>query len=283
MGFDYDLVIAYRVYPKFSNAYLKISHHFNFKTKFDLFYACLLSFKEATRGLKIKIFAILDKCPESYIEAFKDIFKDVEFYFINKDLKGLENVASFLIQTKLLSEQNSSPLVLFQEDDYFYINKLSYAIDFLKEIKEADVISPEFQFSIVNTPWKRYIKDAIKFKNFEWIKIPSTTLTFLARKEYVIKAKQYLKNYSLLGDLGISLLSTKNLSIFRFDIPYYRYRVGLFLNLIANRKYSLLKEYVFNKKFNYFMPNPTIAIHLAPVSINDNRIKKINDFIKRIY
>ena len=105
----------------------------------------------------------------------------------------------------------------------------------------------------------------------------------MARKEYVIKAKQYLKNYSLLGDLGISLLSTKNLSIFRFDIPYYRYRVGLFLNLIANRKYSLLKEYVFNKKFNYFMPNPTIAIHLAPVSINDNRIKKINDFIKRIY
>ena len=91
MNFNYDLVVAYRVYPKFSNAYLKISH-----------------------------------------EAFKDVFKDVDFYFITEDLKGLENVASFLIQTKLLSEQNLSSLVLFQEDDYFYINKLNYAIDFLK-------------------------------------------------------------------------------------------------------------------------------------------------------
>jgi hypothetical protein len=64
MNFDYDLVVAYRVYPKFSNPYLKISHHFNFKTKLDLFHACLLSFKEATKGLKIKIFAILDKYPK---------------------------------------------------------------------------------------------------------------------------------------------------------------------------------------------------------------------------
>jgi hypothetical protein len=283
MSFGYDLVVAYRVYPKFSNAYLKISRYFNFKTKFDLFHACLLSFKEATKGLKLKMFAILDKCPEIYIDVFKDTFKEVEFYFINKDLKRLENVATFLIQTKLLSKQNLSPLVLFQEDDYFYINKLNYAIDFLKEIKEADVISPEFQFSIVNTPWRRFVKDVIKFKNFDWIKIPSTTCTFLARKKYVIKAKQYLKNYSLLGDLGISLLSTKNLSIFRFDLPYYRYRVGLFLNLIANRKYTLLKEYVFNKKFNFFMPNPSIAIHLNPVSINNDRIKIINEFIKRLY
>jgi hypothetical protein len=121
-----------------------------------------LIFQEATKGLKIKIFAILDKCPESYIEAFKDIFKDVEFYFINEDLKGLENVASFLVQTKLLSEQNLSPLVLFQEDDYFYINKLSYAIDFLKEFKEADVISLEFQFSIVNTSWEKIYKRCYK-------------------------------------------------------------------------------------------------------------------------
>ncbi len=105
----------------------------------------------------------------------------------------------------------------------------------------------------------------------------------MARKEYVIKAKQYLKNYSLLGDLGISLLSTKNLSIFRFDLPYYRYRIGMFLNLIINKKYNLLKEYVFNKKFNFFMPNPSIAIHLNPVSINDDRIRAINEFIKVIY
>lgn len=57
----------------------------------------------------------------------------------------------------------------------------------------------------------------------------------------------------------------------------------MFLNLIINKKYNLLKEYVFNKKFNFFMPNPSIAIHLNPVSINDDRIRAINEFIKVIY
>jgi len=57
----------------------------------------------------------------------------------------------------------------------------------------------------------------------------------------------------------------------------------MFLNLIINKKYNLLKEYMFNKKFNFFMPNPSIAIHLNPVSINDDRIRAINEFIKIIY
>ena len=57
----------------------------------------------------------------------------------------------------------------------------------------------------------------------------------------------------------------------------------MFLNLIINKKYNLLKEYMFNKKFNFFMPNPSIAIHLNPVSINDVRTRTINEFIKAIY
>jgi hypothetical protein len=56
----------------------------------------------------------------------------------------------------------------------------------------------------------------------------------------------------------------------------------MFLNLIINKN-NLLKEYMFNKKFNFFMPNPSIAIHLNPVSINDDRIRAINEFTKVIY
>src|ERR1700731_1686715 len=59
----YDLVVAYRIYPMFS----KLGQGLPFgDDKLRLAEVCLRSFRDSLGSLRVKIWAILDGCPQEY-------------------------------------------------------------------------------------------------------------------------------------------------------------------------------------------------------------------------
>ena len=77
----YDLVIAYRICPKMSK-----NPAGNFPNKFEFSKFCLDSFKRSLGDLNVKIYALLDNCPDEYKKLFIDNFKKENLEIIHTNL-----------------------------------------------------------------------------------------------------------------------------------------------------------------------------------------------------
>ena len=66
---NYDVAVAYRIYPKISKKPAIFSND-----KYKLGEFCLKSFKNSLGSLKVKIIAILDNCPSNYEYLFNRMF-----------------------------------------------------------------------------------------------------------------------------------------------------------------------------------------------------------------
>ena len=87
---SYDLAVAYRIYPKVSKPSLGLPFS---DDKLRLSEICLRSFKESLRGLRVKIWAILDGCPESFADLFRKYFDPDDLVLV--PLPAVGNHASF--------------------------------------------------------------------------------------------------------------------------------------------------------------------------------------------
>ena len=79
----YDLTVAYRIYPLIS----KVPAIFP-DDKFKMSEICIKSFAKAIGNLKVKMFVILDNCPETYTQLFIDNLKNVDLVCINGNNVG---------------------------------------------------------------------------------------------------------------------------------------------------------------------------------------------------
>jgi hypothetical protein len=153
---DIDLTIAYRVYGFLNPNAPKI-----FNNKLELVAACSLSFKDAIEGLKVKVYVILDRCPKIYDKVFKELFENVEIKKLEGNITGWTwdmNLQTFLLQLEYLKDQQKSEIVMFQEDDYLYFQSIKPMLEFINK-ENVDFISPYLHPWIINTPWKKFIKN----------------------------------------------------------------------------------------------------------------------------
>jgi hypothetical protein len=265
---DFDLIIAYRVSPFLSPSAPKI-----FNEKLELVTACLLSFKEAIEGLKAKVYVIMDRCPKIYDKVFKELFENLEIKKIESNITGLRwnmNVQTFLLQLEYLKGQQYSEIVMFQEDDYLYFQSIKPMLEFISN-ENVDFISPYLHPWIINTAWKKFIKNKIIQNKIEWIQIPYTTNTFMTKKSILLEAKRFLNLYYKTGDMYRFIILTKNIRPLRIDFPYYRYRIGAL---------KFLRYYLSLRKYTLWMPNPTIADHIAgnpPAYTGWNELERIKN------
>ena len=107
---DYDLAVAYRIYPRVSKTPLVFADD-----KLKLGQLCLRSFHRALGSLRAKLFVLLDNCPPSYAQMFRSEFGTDDLELI--DLDDVGNRASFGSQLTVLSEQRDSDFVYFAEDE----------------------------------------------------------------------------------------------------------------------------------------------------------------------
>src|ERR1035438_2378785 len=134
----YDIAIAYRIYPKVAKPAVGLPFS---DDKLRLSEICLRSFKESLKGLRVKVWVLLDGCPEVYAQLFARYFDSEDLVLVR--LPGIGNLPTFGKQIDILLGQNDSRLVYFAEDDYFYLpNQFHRMMDFLRAYDDVDFISP---------------------------------------------------------------------------------------------------------------------------------------------
>src|ERR1700723_2139884 len=135
---SYDLAVAYRIYPKVSKPALGLPYS---DDKLRLSEICLRSFKECVEGLRVKIWAILDGCPESFADLFRKYFDPDDLVLV--PLPAVGNHATFGKQIDILLSQTDRDFVYFAEDDYVYLpNRFARMIFFMNAYKHGDFVTP---------------------------------------------------------------------------------------------------------------------------------------------
>lgn len=259
-----DIAIAYRIYPGVS----KVPPIFS-DDKYKLSELCLYSFKQALSNLNIKLFALLDNCPDYYVDLFKKYFSEDELEIIRYE--GIGNAGTFKEQIRILEEQNYSEYIYFAEDDYFYLNNaIEKILKVIKSQREVDFISTyyhsDYDIMKVHKEFNSEIKnfDDIKFKS-----VCSTTLTFLTTKTKLMKTKKvfltYLKKNT---DAGIWLSLTghkvKNpINLIKYVLTDYMWFKILFKAWMFTKK-----QIIIGKKMRLYVPEISLSTHMDSICLS---------------
>ncbi len=253
------LAVAYRIYPGVSK-----SPAFFPADKFRLSKMCLDSFKGALGGLRAKVWALLDGCPQEYEELFRETFSgyDLEILPLNK----IGNLATFSLQIDLLTRQMEASHVYFAEDDYFYLpDALEKMVAFMKENPDVDFVTPydhpasygtssRFERHLVRPCGDRY-----------WRTASSTCLTFLTSRKNLIRTASMFKTYSA-GNMDCSLWMalTQKLALANPRIHFYDM---LRAKIWAKTWMWGAKRILFGKQYRLWVPLPALATHMESTCV----------------
>jgi hypothetical protein len=253
---DYDLCVAYRIYPRVS----KVPPVFK-DDKYKLSEFCLKSFKDSLGDLKAKIFVLLDGCPPEYDELFRKYFMDEDLELIR--LEGVGNLATFSLQIKVLLEQEFSDLVYFAEDDYFYMpNQFNEMIELLKENDDVDFVSPydhpdDYLLKLHDHPYQ--VKATSKR---HWRTASSTCLTFLTAKSTLEMTREVFESYTH-GNHDASLwMSLTKHNMFNAIKALKNRKEHLYYKVIRLAWRYNPKQLIWGHKWKLWVPLPSIGIHL---------------------
>jgi hypothetical protein len=294
---EYDIVVAYRVYPKISGN----CGYFVGGNKFDLTKLCLDSFKSSFGNIKVKMFAILDRCPQEYEDLFHEYFDDDDLNIIKISEGG--NRETFVVQLKVLLEQNHSNIVMLAEDDYFYLpNTMKHAVDVLKQDK-VDFITTYNHLDYYTMQLYNIDHKYIFTENMAWKRVGATTCSFATTKNILKKTYTHFSSYRLNNsgsDIHIFLRLTKTKMrspMFFIYITLVSSKIGIKILKIceeyllrytdlrninydprpARRKFldawikaNGWKQIMFGKKYNLYSPTFPFSTHLSSQYMSPN-------------
>ena len=254
----YDLVIAYRIYPKMSKNPVDDFGH----DKYVFAEKCLTSLKTALGELTCKVYAILDNnCPPEYEKLFTNRFKKDDLEIIHTNLG---NKGTFKKQIEILSTQNDSNIIYFAEDDYFYVKNLENMIHFIKS-KKADFVSP-YEHPACYTDGHIIKNERVLFEDQEYISVQHACLTFMTTKENLIKNKRYMLIYS--DWFGSDFVVWGTISLGRTYFKYFRLLLHpknytiINLKVYGSMLFFAWQRFVMNKKYKLFMPVMSFGTHM---------------------
>jgi hypothetical protein len=275
-----DLIIAYRIYPGIS----KVPPVFS-DNKLKLAELCLKSFIDALGNINFKIIAILDNCPDIYVELFNKYIKSKDLEIIRTPLTG--NAGTFGLQMNLLLNQDTSDVVFFAEDDYFYLpDTIKVMLDFINSNNKPDFLTPFDHLDYYTHPMHDKIYRTINHNEFEWREAATTCMTFMTRKDTLQATKNIFYTYAKKNyDNSLWLALTKT-DIFS---PAYHFKLfreyDQYPKFLAKLTYFSWMQLLTGKRYKLFAPKPSLATHmdnicLAPdidwYSLFNNQSEKIN-------
>lgn len=258
----YDLVVAYRIYPRVS----KTPPVFG-DDKYKLAELCLRSFKAALGTLRVKMQVLLDDCPPAYKDMIIRYFdpKDLEFVTFT----GTGNTATSRAQIACLLEQDDSPYVYLAEDDYFYLpGQFEQMLQFMKETPEAHFISPYdhpdyYTLGIHDHPARR-----ITHGKKQWRQSATTCFTFLTTRDTLSKTAHM---FYTLGRRNYDNSIWMSLTQYPLLKPTILFRTvfgaGRLWKSVLKAWYFGWRQICFGKRWNLWTPVPTIATHMEQTGL----------------
>ena len=256
---SYDLAIAYRIYPKVAESALGLPLS---DDKLRLSEICLRSFKESLGGLRVKFWALLDRCPNEYAELFRRYFNAEDLVLISLHQGG--NRATLAKQIEILLGQEDSDLVYFAEDDYVYLpDQFSCMLDFLRAHKDVDFVSPYDHPDCYALEIHRHPKWVRVHAKHHWRTAASTCLTFLTSREKLKETQAIFRSYKRRSfDCSLWLSLTKCSLFNPFQSLRFAYQEPLFAKIIAKAWLYNWPQILFGERVKLWVPMPGIATHL---------------------
>ena len=275
---EYDIAVAYRVYPMVSKTPPIYAND-----KFKLVELCFDTFVDATRGLRVKLFVLLDSCPDEYESIFTKRWDSEDLEFIKMDSAG--NPLTFKKQIEILSSQQFSEFVYFAEDDYFYFPMaLSEMLVFLKTVPNAHFAAAYDHPDLYDYKLHNYPKKRINHNGRDWQRIATTCLTFLTRKSVLIDTKKMFVTYSRKNYDASMWMSLTRKQVYNFPLMIkLMFQSKEMARIYFKLWYFGLFHNVFAKKYSLWTPVPALATHLdstklAPgIDWNSVFLKKIKE------
>jgi len=253
---NYDLAVAYRVYPKISKA-----PPFPFKNKLELVELCLKSFKLALGSLKTKMWVLLDNCPPEYTTLFQNNFPDCDLEIIN--LSGIGNLPTFQKQIEILSSQKASEVVYFAEDDYLYVpNQIDRLVKFLKKNPDC-FVTPYDHFNYYHFDLYQHKNSIQLFENRHFRTGFSTCLTFLTNQQTLRKTRKIFESYVKGNhDASVWFCLTKPPILNPFQFIWHPIRNSFWLPIIAKAWRYCFFQVLMGRRWCLWVPIPAVATHL---------------------
>jgi hypothetical protein len=263
----YDLAVAYRIYPKVSDAASSFPCGHD---KYRLSELCLRSFKDALKGLRVKIWAILDGCPPEYASLFTKYFSRNDLILVG--LGGIGNQATFLRQIEILLTQEDAEVVYFAEDDYFYLpGQFRCMIDFLNGHGDAHFVSPYDHLDCYTMELHQQPKWLKVYGGLHWRTAASTCLTFLTTRGTLRRTQAVFRNYKRRSlDCSLWLSLTKHRV---FDPVFFVRQLihePFFCKIILKSWFYFWRQILFGKKWALWAPIPGVATHLDIKALSPN-------------
>jgi hypothetical protein len=256
--FEYDVVIAYRIYPQVSKQPLVFAND-----KLRLSELCLASLYRSLGALKVKIYAILDNCPAEYEALFHKYFAHRNLEIIH--LQGVGNGATFKKQIELLSSQTNTEFVYFAEDDYVYRpNEFAAMIDFMRSVPNADFVTPFDHHDYYTLDLHRHAVRVCSSGAYHWQQRNSTCLTFLARLSSLREAANVFETFAQKNfDASLWLSLTKFHVWNPFTIVKYLRKEDRFMfKILAKAWYFNAMQIITGRRYELWSPMPSIGTHL---------------------
>lgn len=256
---SYDLAIAYRICPNVAESALGLPLS---EDKLRLSEICLRSFKESLRGMRVKLWVLLDGCPNEYADLFTRHFDAQDLVLI--PLQGVGNQRTFAKQIEILLGQEDSDFVYFAEDDYFYLpGQFRCMIDFLLAHKDAHFVSPYDHLDCYTLDLHRQPKWLKVHGGRHWRTGASTCLTFLTRRETLRETHGIFRSYKRRSfDCSLWLSLTKSRIFNPFFFSRQLVREPFFCKIILKSWLYSWQQILFGRKWTLWVPIPGIATHL---------------------
>jgi hypothetical protein len=266
-GSTYDLAIAYRIYPELAAPARKFAFH---DDKFRLSEVCLRSFKQSLGNLRVKIWVLLDGCPDKYANLFRKYFDSHDLVLI--PLQGLGNQATFAKQIDILLQQDDCDLVYFAEDDYFYhTDQFACMIDFLLQNQDVDFVSPYDHLDCYTMDLHRQPKWLRVHGGRHWRTAASTCLTFLTKRQTLKKTEAVFRSYERRNlDCSLWLSLTKSRVFNPWFLIRHLVRERFFSKIILKSWLYCWRQILFGRRWKLWTPIPGIATHLNDDAMSPN-------------
>jgi hypothetical protein len=261
----YDLAVAYRVYPGLSrNGFPGV------RDKQALIAGCLRSFKEAIGELRVKVWVILDGCPESTAALFRAQFEKEDLVLVRMEKAG--NARTFLEQVSLLSAQVDAEAVYLAEDDYVYVpGALGRMMKYLTTLPETSFLSGYDHPDAYRLPISMSHGELRIHEGHQWRSVVSTCLTFMTRRSTLKAVEPLLRTYGRRNyDSSIwQSLTKSNAKAFGLA-PWRLRRDPLSFKVIAKAWWFGWRQILLGPQYTLWVPTPSLATHLEPNSLAPN-------------
>jgi len=262
--FSYDVAATYRIYPKMSSNLPPIFPD----DKLKLAELCLKSFKNSVRGLRVKLWVLLNDCPPAYEAMFKQLWGEEDLVLVR--YPGVAAGATLHEASRILREQTDAEIVYFADDDYFYLpDEFRLGVDFLKQYPDADFLAFYDHIDLSTTDLHNLPCETREFGGKKWKSCVSTTHTFLATRKALIEVqKLFLDLFLAFGggvspDLAMWMALTKKrvfnpVKFLHWSILHQYWAASIFYAWFYG-----WRQILFGRRYTLWSPVPSIATHMV--------------------